>query len=270
MSWYPIRSRSNTWLLQAVLCALLATAHGFSQDAPNPSGGAAQTVKSGGKQSAPNSNQSNSKGSNERIPIAGASEFVAREQSRLRNTRPQGNPASISLFGGQTSTGRSFVFLIDRSKSTGSEGAKVLDDAEKELLRALQALQPHHQFQVIAYNDQCAYLKRRELLAATEENKQAVKGFVSRLTAAGATEHEMALQSALYQQPDVIYLLSDAGLPELTDVQIRKITKLAGTKTEIHCVQFGSGALKGDSSFLSRLAAMNRGSFTYIDTSRPK
>ena len=259
-------------MLCSVAFLLLTTVHGVSQDSPGTSSGSAQTVKakSGGKPSAPNANQSNSKGSSERIPIAGLSEFIAREQSRLRNSKPQGNPASISVFGGPPASGRSFVFLIDRSKSTGSEGVGVLEDAENELIRVLQGLQSHHQFQVVAYNDQCAYLNRRELLPATEENKRAVKGFLSGLAASGATEHEMALQSALHRQPDVIYLLTDAGLPELSDSQIRKITKLAGSKTAIHCIQFGLGTLQSDSSFLSRLAAMNRGSFTYIDTSRSK
>jgi hypothetical protein len=207
----------------------------------------------------------------ERIPIAGdVGSFIAEEQSRLRANRPQGDATTVSLFGGQGAQGRSFIFLIDRSKSMGSEGLGALQAAEEELLRALQSLQPTHKFQIIAYHHQCAYLNRRELLPATEENKKMVAGFLGNLAAFGATEHELALQSALYHEPDVIYLLTDGGDPYLTEGQIRKITKLAGSQTAIHCIQFGFGVLQSDNNFLSRLAAMNRGSFTYINMSGRK
>src|SRR5688500_1620048 len=40
---------------------------------------------------------------------------VAEEQSRIRNSKPQGEPVTVDLFGG-SGTGRTFVFVIDRSK----------------------------------------------------------------------------------------------------------------------------------------------------------
>src|SRR5690349_13896223 len=63
---------------------------------------------------------------------------VAEEQSRIRNSLPKGEPTSLSLFGGKSVKGRSFVFLIDRSKSMRL-GA--LAAAEKELISALSKLQ---------------------------------------------------------------------------------------------------------------------------------
>ncbi len=207
--------------------------------------------------------------SGSRIPIAGdPTAFIAAEQSRLRANRPYGSPATVKLFDGKTAEGRTFIFVIDRSKSMERVGLGALPAAEEELLVALRHLEPNHKFQVIAYNHDCIYLGRRELLPATEENKQALRGFLDGLAAFGATEHEMALQSALRHQPDVIYLLTDGGDPELSEAKLRKITKLAGTRTSIHCIQFGFGAMESEDNFLKRLAAMNRGGYEYLDLSR--
>jgi hypothetical protein len=217
-----------------------------------------------------------------RIPIAGnVDALIADEQARLRASRPAGEPTTVTLFNGAPSVGRSFIFLIDRSKSMGHAGLGALEVAEAELLVALRHLQPTHKFQVIAYHHQCVYLEartaaddgnrvRRELLPATGENLQAVKGFLSSLAAFGATEHERALQSALGHAPDVIYLLTDGGDPHLSEAQIRNITRLARGKTAIHCIQFGLGPVSEDDSFLRRLAALNQGEYGYVDLSRAK
>jgi hypothetical protein len=201
-----------------------------------------------------------------RIPLAGdLGAWVADEQARLRANRPAGEPTSLDLFGGVPAVGRSFVFLIDRSKSMGHSGLNALRAAEEELLVALEPLQPTHRFQVIAYHHECVYLNRRELLPATEENKQAVRGFLSGLAAFGATEHELALQSALHQKPDAIFLLTDGGDPQLSEAQIRNITRLAAGRTSIHCIQFGFAASPAEAGFLQRLAAANGGGFGYVE-----
>jgi hypothetical protein len=194
-----------------------------------------------------------------------AGSVVAEEQSRLRNSQPKGDPVSISLFGGKPVSGRSFVFLIDRSKSMNL-GA--LATAEKQLVAAVNKLQPHHEFQIVAYSSQCTYLRQRKLLPATDENKQAISGFLNKLTATGTTEHEMALQSGLQHQPDVLFLLTDGGDPALTDKQILRLTKTAGDRTAIHCIQFGWGQIQEPKNFLVYLANQNRGTFTFHDLKR--
>jgi hypothetical protein len=201
-----------------------------------------------------------------RIPLPGdLNKFIAEDQARSQGKRPVGEPVQVKVFGGQPAVGRSFLFLIDRSKSMGREGLGALEAAEEELLSALTPLQSIHTFQVVAYHHQCVFLHRREMLPATDENKQSVRGFLSNLAPFGATEHEMALHSALSYKPDVIYLLTDGGDPELTDPQIRTITKLAGTRTTIHCIQFGFGPQQDSSNFLHRIASSNRGGYLYVD-----
>jgi len=192
----------------------------------------------------------------------------AEKAARRMALEARGPAVRVGLFGGAAADGRSFVFLIDRSKSMGDQGLRALQAAEQELVRALAALQPKHWFQVIAYHHKCSFLNTRELLKATDENKAAVQGHVSGLAAFGATEHEMALMSALYLKPDVIFLLTDGGEPPLNDVQLRRIRKLASGQTSIHCIQFGFGPLPSSDSFLHRLAAQNGGGYGYVDMSK--
>lgn len=201
-----------------------------------------------------------------RLPLPGdLDKFIADDQARSRGNRPAGEPVQVELFGGQPVVGRSFLFLIDRSKSMGRDGLGALEAAEAELLTALTPLQSVHTFQVVAYHHQCVFLNRREMLPATEDNKRSIRGFLSNLAPFGATEHEMALQSALSHKPDVIYLLTDGGDPELSEPQIRAITKLAASQTTIHCVHFGFGPQQTSNHFLQRIAASNRGSYLYVD-----
>lgn len=195
---------------------------------------------------------------------------VAEEQARLQSRRPTGEPTTVSLFGGTAAQGRSFIFLIDRSKSMGKYGLQALAAAEQELSAAVRRLQSYHQFQVIAYNDRCAYMSQRRMLAATDENKQGISKFLSALSPLGATEHEMALLSALQHQPDVIFLLTDGGDPHLSENQIRTLAERAGARTAIHCIQLGNGPLLESDTFLRRLAHEAGGTFTYADMSQPK
>ncbi len=60
-------------------------------------------------------------------------------------------------------------------------------------------------------------------------------------------------------------MMSDGGLPVLTDSQLDTIRRIAGSKTHIHCIQFGVGPLQTEDPFMKKLAAQNGGSYQYID-----
>ncbi len=197
--------------------------------------------------------------------------IFAEEAARKRAIAARGPATSLGLFGSEQASGRSFVFLIDRSKSMGGGGLGAMAAAEDELLRAVEELRPNHKFQVVAYHHQCVFLlNKRSLLPATEENKASIRGFLSGLAAFGATEHLTGLRTALQIEPDVIFLLTDGGYPHLSAVDLARIDKLAGNRTAIHCIQFGSGPRQGDANFLQRLAAYCNGGYGYVDMAQSK
>ena len=190
------------------------------------------------------------------------------EVADLGPPEPAGSPVKLSIFGSAMAEGRSFVFVIDHSKSMGGSGLDVLHAAERQLTAALSRLAPEHRFQIIAYNETPTFLGRRKLLDATDENKRSLQRFFADLVAVGATEHERALHAALALRPDVIFLLTDGGDPELTNGQLHEIRTHAAGRTAIHCVQFGFGPLPEAEPFLQRLATQNGGQFRYLDVTQ--
>ena len=196
------------------------------------------------------------------------SEILDEEAARRQRQLARGPAAAVELFGSARAEGRSFLFLVDRSKSMGRQGLQALAAAEAELIRGLSQLKPNHRFQVMAYHHHSVYLIDRELLRATKDNLQAIRGYLSHLAAFGATDHEKALRTALTWEPDVLFLLTDGGEPGLTAAQIRMISRRAAGKTVIHCIQFGFGPQRTEANFLTRLADENSGSYRYVNMSQ--
>jgi hypothetical protein len=157
------------------------------------------------------------------------------------------------------------VFLIDRSKSMGSQGLGAIAAAQRELVRELAKLEPDHRFQIIAYNQGLMMFSRRGMVEASESNRQLADEFLTTVVAAGGTEHEPALSIALRFKPDVIFVLTDGGDPPLSSPEIDLLTRENDGHTAIHCVHFGSGPLQDKDNFLRRLAARNSGGYTYVD-----
>ncbi|QEG20821.1 vWA domain-containing protein [Mariniblastus fucicola] len=189
---------------------------------------------------------------------------IAREQRRLKSRQPKGDPMSINVFDGTNMTGRRFVFIIDRSRSMGSQGLGVLARAQTELSSAIQQLKPNHEFQIVAYHSRTVTISKRQLLPATDSNKALVKPFLQNLAAFGATEHNYGINAGLAFRPDAIVLLTDGGYPGLTASQLKLIRRVAGN-AEFHCIQFGLGTQQESSNFMMRLASECNGTFRYID-----
>ena len=190
--------------------------------------------------------------------------LIEAEQKLIRERKPKGSEATISVFGSGDLTGRRFVFLIDRSKSMGDQGLGVLKRARVELSRAIDVLEDHHFFQIVVYHNSTGTIGKRALLPATDENKQRVPGFLQNLMAFGGTNHERGLYSAMVYEPDVIVIMTDGGSPDLHDGQIKEIRKIA-RNTQIHSVQFGLGASRESNHFLERLSNSTGGSYRYVD-----
>ncbi len=193
------------------------------------------------------------------------SEWVRGEAARLAAQKPRGPVAELTVFGGAAATGRSFVFVIDRSKSMGSGGLNALAAAERELAGVLQALEPSHRFAVLAYHHEVVYLEQPRLLPATEANKRQLGKFFGGLAAYGQTEHQLGIQAGLALSPDVLYVFTDAGEPIPNDVVMRRMIREAQRQnTTIHTIRFGLGEPRDDGGFLRRLAEETGGGYTYV------
>jgi hypothetical protein len=198
------------------------------------------------------------------LPGVGDAEILAADAAIPREAVPMGPTAKLALFGSAEAEGRSFVFVIDRSQSMGGDGLGAISAAAKELAAQLTALSPEQKVQAVAYNQTPVYFSGRGLLAADEANKKTLIRWVSDIAAFGPTEHERGLLAALKLRPEVIFLLTDGGDPEMHAGQFRVIREEAAGRTSIHCLHFGRGPADPD-TFLRRLAAENRGSYVYID-----
>lgn len=199
------------------------------------------------------------------LSIADQAAILAEDAGLSRESRPSGPTTKVSLFGSAEAEGRSFVFLIDRSQSMGGEGLGAIAEAAKELASAVSRLSDQHTFQVIAYNQKPFYLTDKELIPASDTNKQQLLEFVKNLPALGATEHEMGIWAALKLKPDVIFIFTDGGDPYLNAGQLRAIREAARGRTAIHAIHFGSGSLAEPEHFLKSLAGQNGGSYVHID-----
>ena len=203
------------------------------------------------------------------VPGLGDADILANDP--LLNAPPAaelGPVATMKIFG-TTAVGRSFVLLIDRSKSMGGEGLGAIEAAGNELSRAMASLNAEQTFQIVAYNQRLS-AHHDALVPATNENKTLAKKYMAGIIAHGQTEHKMALIYALRNKPEVIYVFTDGGDPGLTQPEIKMITLAAEGKTVIHCVQFGYGPLQDDDPFLKRLARLNGGSFAYVHVSQTR
>jgi hypothetical protein len=188
------------------------------------------------------------------------------------NERLANGQARTSVFGAE-GEGRKFVYVFDRSGSMDGHGGAPLSAAKSELLASLQDLDETHQFQIIFYNERPRIFSPGglpgRLVFGTEQNKVLAEKFVGSITADGATRHEDALNMALRMVPDVIFFLTDADEPRMSDQQLARIAKF-NRGTLINTIEFGYGVELDGDNFLKKIARQNGGRHVYIDISRLK
>jgi hypothetical protein len=248
----------NFWIVTVLVLGILGAA-GVSADQPQP-----DTNNAKQQNSKSTKTKAKSPPTRVRIPISPEEEaaIIAADALVPREQIVTGPMATLSLFGSEPAIGRSFVFVMDRSKSMA---LGTIQSVAKELAARLTKLRPEQTMQVVAYNEKPAYLTGRELIPATDENKRNLITFVTNLTANGQTAHNRGVASALRLKPEVIYLLTDGGDPLLSLGDLLAIRDENAGRTEIHCIQFGRGPQPQSADILKKLAAQNRGHYTYVD-----
>ena len=208
--------------------------------------------------------------------------FWEREKNRLELAPPRepttdrARTVSTGFFGIPVQGSR-VVFVIDTSRSmeardvqsaqTGNAPTR-LEVAARELRRAVAALPPDAQFNVIAFSDEVRPW-RDDLVRATSTHKAALSDRLRAMRPNGGTNLFGALVKALglaggrrtASEIDEVFVLSD-GDPssgEVTDTElilrlVRESNRFA--RVRIHTVFMGAGA---DSLFMRRLAEENGG-----------
>lgn len=178
--------------------------------------------------------------------------------------RGTGKKTKTSFFGVEGS-GSSFVYVVDRSDSMNAHDAAPLRYAKRELLKSLESLNEYNQFQIVFYNDSLSPMSRK-MFFATDTDKRRATNFVRTMPGDGGTAHFPALRQALAMSPEVLFFLTDADDPSLTQTQLHEIRERAElSRTTIHAVQFNLGPASNDGTWIRVLAEMNRGTYKYID-----
>ena len=172
------------------------------------------------------------------------------------------NGAGQTQVFGLTGRGSRFVYVFDRSLSM--KGA-ALAAAKRELLASLARLERTHQFQIIFYNEKPRMMQPQQMFFADESGQAQAASFVASIAAAGGTDHLLALQLALRLEPDVIFLLTDADQPPLSNKQLSEIRRRNGATT-INVIEFKSGPTGSKGNFLQQLAEENRGQYKAVDS----
>ena len=172
----------------------------------------------------------------------------------------------LSMFGTE-GTGRTFVFVIDRSGSMDERGSRPMRAAKQEVKQCIDLLGDLNQFNIIFYNDEYrAWRGGRSLPFAKESERENAKRHVESIVPAGGTRHQEPLREALRLGPEVIFFLTDGDESELqlNSAQLARIRRANHRETQINVIQFGLGVGR-ESTFLKRLAAENRGMYKYIN-----
>ena len=179
-------------------------------------------------------------------------------------------PGKASFFGA-SAKGERIVYVLDSSGSMQDYGA--IDVAKRGLKASLERLTPGQRFQIIFYNNtprpMAQIAGREDLPRATEVNKARARQFIDSQQPQLGTNHIAALDMALAQKPDVVFLLTDADVPRLSPSELEQIRKRNGGKCQIHTIEFGKwGDLTQDDNFLKKLARQNGGQHRYRDVTR--
>jgi len=175
-----------------------------------------------------------------------------------------------TAFLGVKDHGTQVVFVVDSSGSMYQHNA--MRAAKAALVSSISSLEPSQQFQVIFYNETPRTMTlrsapKRQLYFATDVNKQGARQFIQQIEPDLGTRHVDAIKLGLSFGPEVMFVLTDSGDPQLTPRELDEIARRNGGRTRIHAIEFGVGAeLKGmTANFLVKLSRQNDGTHRYVD-----
>ncbi len=155
---------------------------------------------------------------------------------------------------------RETIFVLDTSGSMGGESIR---QAKKALLMAVARMRPQDRFNVIEFNSTAQSLFVKSL-AGSSANLEKAYSFINQLEARGGTEIKQALELALdgrnsHDRIRQVVFLTDACVGNEKEIFTLINQRLGDSR--LFTVGIGSAP---NSYFMTRAAAMGRGSHTYI------
>jgi len=185
------------------------------------------------------------------------------KHSETRTVARQGG----SEYYGMSLYAQRMLFVIDVS---GSMAGQRLMAAKRELIQTIDGLSPDTQFNVIAYNSRVNPWQRR-MTKAERNTKEAAGRWIMGLEAATSTATYDALEIALENDAEAIYLLTD-GAPHGGKIDsppeiVEAVTHLNRAKRmSIYTIGVGvSAAGQAFDQFLESLAKENWGAYRRVD-----
>jgi len=157
-------------------------------------------------------------------------------------------------------TPKDVTLVLDRS---GSMGGEPLGQAKLAAVDLVSRLGPQDRVNVVAFDDAVETLYDTPKRATSKVREEAVD-YIQRINDGGGTDLAAALQAALAaqttdDQPDVLLFLTDGQSDPQATLKVAEADK---GDARVFTIGVGSGVEK---PLLSRLAAIKRGRFTYIE-----
>ena len=172
-------------------------------------------------------------------------------------------------FGGVLGSGKSFVYVIDRSDSMGWKGGAPLRRAVADAVASVQSLDAKlgaTKFQVVVFNhDVDVFDNGSSLIDVNPANKAKCARFLKSIVATGGTSPEQALMAGVKMRPDVVFFLTDAD-EELTENTLARVQTLRRQckVRQICVIEFGKSTEPAKKTY-KRLAGENGGSYIFKD-----
>ncbi len=189
---------------------------------------------------------------------------------RVLVSKPGGDPNTVPLipcgpreqtiFTPPKSRSRSVCLVCDASGSMLSR----FDELRGEIVKTVNRFEKGQFFNVIFFQESSQIaLSSRDLLPATAENKARCFDFVQRVSAHRQTNPIPAMELALKQHPQTIFLLTDGDFDD-NEAVVKWIHDHNTAGTTISTIAF----LTGDASpreVLTKIANQNHGRFTQVE-----
>jgi len=173
--------------------------------------------------------------------------------------------ANTSGFFGMGGEARKIVYVVDRSGSMTDS----IDYVKFELKRSIGELSEEKEFHVIFYSSgPPVEMPTRQLVKATDRNKQLAFDFIDGVIPQGETDPSKALERAFEVKSELIYLLTDG---EFDKAMVGLLHRLNGDRRiTVHTIGFWAWRSRGDAgppsgeAVLKTMADQNGGNYKAI------